>query len=219
MENYLVFDAGCLKCSQIAEAIQHAAGDRLQFVSIRDSKASELLSKALPNGWEHRPYLVVVDQNGSRAWTGLQAALRLCRLMGPRKAWHVWSLARRLGISSSLKTQVPDFDASRRSYLKRVIWLAWGLTLLPLARWLSIPRPVYAQQCSYEYIGTWLWCYCTAATCNDDGCDSHRCWHSYREYCCDESGCWYTGNWQLVPVGSTCYADMCCPCPTISNSC
>ena len=137
MENYLIFDSECSKCSQIAEAIQHDAGDRLQFVSIRDSKASELLSKALPNGWEHRPYLVVVDQNGSRAWTGLQAALRLCRLMGPRKAWHVWSLARRLGISSSLKTQVPDFDASRSLSHK-----VWASKIFPISGGFSaIPPP------------------------------------------------------------------------------
>ena len=57
MERYLVFDSGCLVCSQLAEAIHNAPGNKLEPISIHDPKAEALLDQAYPGGWDPAPYL------------------------------------------------------------------------------------------------------------------------------------------------------------------
>lgn len=50
MKRYLVFDAGCAVCNQLAHAIEEAAAGKLKAVSIRGPQAREWLEQAYPAG-------------------------------------------------------------------------------------------------------------------------------------------------------------------------
>jgi hypothetical protein len=52
MRRYLVFDAGCAVCSELAQAIEEAARGKLEAISIRDRQAMKWLDRAYPAGWE-----------------------------------------------------------------------------------------------------------------------------------------------------------------------
>lgn len=98
MERYLVYDSGCSVCAGLADAAREAAGGRLEAISIRGDLATDLLDRAYPDGWAFAPYLVAVDGDRVRAWTGVASALRLARLVGPLAARRIWSAARRSGV-------------------------------------------------------------------------------------------------------------------------
>lgn len=128
MKRYLLFDAGCAVCHQLAHAIEEAAAGKLKALSIRDSQAREWLEQAYPESWTHQPYLVVVDGGQVRAYAGLSMALRLGRLLGPRKAWRVWSLVRQyeVGLPAS-----GEYSAERRGFLKRAALFVGSLFFFP----------------------------------------------------------------------------------------
>lgn len=116
MERYLVYDPGCSVCNNIAATIQEAVGDKLQAVSIRDPWTMSLLDRAFPRGWKFAPYLMTIDQDGVRAWTGVGLAMRLGLLLGPRKAFRVLSMLPRYQPVSELEGGVRGI--SRRNALK-----------------------------------------------------------------------------------------------------
>lgn len=100
MERYLVYDATCLACNQIAKTIQVSVGDKLEAISIYELKAKTLLDHAFPDVWSHVPYLVVVNHGKVRAWSGISAIIRLGQLLEPQKAWEVWKVAGHHNISA-----------------------------------------------------------------------------------------------------------------------
>ena len=53
MQRYLLFDAGCAVCNQLARAIEEAAGGKLEAVSIRERRAVKWLDQVYPASWEH----------------------------------------------------------------------------------------------------------------------------------------------------------------------
>lgn len=91
-QRYLLFDALCSACIELASSIAEATGNKLETLSLYDEKAKALLLSVYPDGWEHVPYLVVVRGQRVQAWSGFQAALRLGLLMGPRNAIRIWKL-------------------------------------------------------------------------------------------------------------------------------
>jgi predicted DCC family thiol-disulfide oxidoreductase YuxK len=99
MQRYLLFDAGCSTCSELAVTVKEAAGANLETVSLRSERARAWLDRVFPKGWTYAPYLVTVQGAKVNAWTGPQLGLRLARLLGPRKAWRVWSVAQRGGMA------------------------------------------------------------------------------------------------------------------------
>lgn len=125
MERYLIYDSGCSVCTQLAQAVGDAAGGKIRAISIRDDRARELLDRAYPNGWAFAPYLVAVDGDRVRAWTGAASALRLARMVGPLNAWSIWRVARRNGVylpPTGIGRQ--SSGVSRRGFLK----LSAGIT-------------------------------------------------------------------------------------------
>jgi predicted DCC family thiol-disulfide oxidoreductase YuxK len=160
---YLVFDAGCSTCTQLAVSIQDAAGTKLEAISIRDAETKALLDQAFPEGWRHAPYFVVVDRGRVRASTGMSAALRMGWLMGPWKALRIWSLARRSGVAVPPRNVGSSaHQASRRGVLR------FGIAALvagALAHWrgqAEAPDAVASQPCD---CGCYEDCYYTNA-CN-----------------------------------------------------
>ena len=128
MERYLLFDAGCSVCNQLAHAIEEAAAGKLQALSIRSPQAREWLDQVYPAGWEHQPYLVTVEGERVRAYAGTGMALRLGWLLGPRQAWRVWNLVRQYGVGWPASE---EFSAERRGFLKRAAVFVAGLFFFP----------------------------------------------------------------------------------------
>jgi predicted DCC family thiol-disulfide oxidoreductase YuxK len=119
MERYLVYDAQCTTCNRLAVRIQEAVSDRLRAMDIKGDEARTLLDRARPGGWVDNPYLVTVSRRQVRAWTGTGAAVRLGVLMGPRKAFRVWSLPHRSGVPLPPGSRAAAaYDVSRRQFLK-----------------------------------------------------------------------------------------------------
>lgn len=119
MERYLVFDSSCSVCNALAATFQEAVGTKLEAISIYGDRARTLLDRAFPGGWAHAPYLILVDENRVRAWTGLRLAVQLGMLIGPRKAWRVFAIARRSKVHLfSGANDSSTSHLSRRAFLK-----------------------------------------------------------------------------------------------------
>src|SRR5215212_4908934 len=86
-EQYLIFNARCAACRQVAEIIHLVAGERLTLLDIHGPQAHASLCQAYPHGWKRAPYLVVVDHNGVSAWTDAGATVRLGWLLDVRGSW------------------------------------------------------------------------------------------------------------------------------------
>lgn len=201
MERYLVYDAGCSVCTQLAELVRTAAPAKLSAISINDDAARHLLDQAYPHGWIRAPYLVVVRGEQVRAWTGLGAAARLAALMGPRKAWQVWREARRAGVTVPPGTPALIVSmASRRHLLKIGAAVAGVAGMAGLQQQLSPatvgaqPAPCQFPTCDYQYFTcdgycqsmptradwrtNWYFCYDGPYYCGwdgrNDGCRCYR---------------------------------------------
>lgn len=160
MKRYLVFDAKCSTCSNLARSIEDAVKDKLEAINIYDSKAITLLDQAYPEGWEHAPYLVKVDEGRVRVRKGLAMMVQLGWLMGPRQAWHIWRLVRQTGAA------LPTTPA-RRQFLKLSLGLGFVATMGSL-RWLTpvafacVPCGTCGENCVVD-----KYCYMNAHVCGD----------------------------------------------------
>ena len=130
MHRYLIFDDSCPICRNLARTIEQAAAGKLTAISMFEPQAREWLSQAYPGGWSYQPYLLIVKGEQVKGVTGTAMALRLGLLLGPRRAWHIWNLARRYGVTVPFGgiTSSPQ----RRNFLKQ-----GGLFLISL---LFVPR-------------------------------------------------------------------------------
>lgn len=196
-ERYLVFDAGCSVCNSLAEEIADAAGGKLTPISIREEKAKALLDRACPDGWIRAPYLVVAGKGPVRAWTGLAAAARIATLIGPRKAWRIWSAAQRAGVripsggSGTISTL-----ASRRRLLKVGTAFAGAIGWTAFQQSRSI-EPISAQPGPCEFyqcfsVDSWCTDPCSLGTYNGYiNIIAYECWDG--PYYCGmryiENGC------------------------------
>lgn len=147
MKRYLVYDAACSACTQIARGIEGIAGSRLEAIRITDDEAKALLDRAYPGGWRRAPYLVSVKGGGQiRASTGVGAVIRLGWLLGPRKGFRTWALARKSGVSVTRMAAVDSSSWSRRTLLKFLG--ALGATAALVA--LRPVRPAAACNCGID---------------------------------------------------------------------
>lgn len=85
----LGFDAGCMKCSEMAGRIEEAVGDRLEVKSLRDPQVEHWRKQALGEDAPWAPTLVEVGGGEVRAWTGLRMGARMSRILGPLATWRV----------------------------------------------------------------------------------------------------------------------------------
>lgn len=180
MERYLVYDAGCSACSDLAQSIQDTAGNKLRTINIRDGQARVLLDRAYPSGWRFAPYLVTVRGGETRAWSGSGMALRLGLVLGPRKAWRIRSLARQ-----SSATPAPGVNP-RRNFLKLS-----GAAAAVAASYLAL-RPT--GRASAYTCGS-----CTEYQCDQPG--GYQC----RNNCDPNIYCAYWQIWNCIdPCGDDC---------------
>jgi len=188
MKRYLLFDGGCAVCNQIAQAIEEAASGKLQVVSLRDPQAVQWLEQVYPEGWAHQPYLVTVDGDRVQAYAGPGMAMRLGWLLGPRKAWRVWSLARRYGV---MLPPGGEYSAERRGFLKGVPVLMAALIatswLRPLGLGSDLPSTQGVTPLADDPGG------------GGGGCDPNQCCTVRIERVCYPNSC----------GGETCYCRRC----------
>lgn len=154
MNRYLVFDATCAICRELAEVTQRVAAGRVEAIGLHDPRTQALLDRIHPNGWAPAPYLIIAGEGPARAWTGGAAALRLAFLVGPRGAWHLWAAARRRGISvPPAPTRHLGKLHPRRAFLKLLVGIAVALGSLGI-----FPRAALAcapcESCGFRDVRT-----------------------------------------------------------------
>ncbi|HLX55944.1 MAG TPA: hypothetical protein VKR83_02865 [Ktedonobacteraceae bacterium] len=97
-DRYIIFDASCFICSSLAAIIEEVAAGKFKTLPLDSEQAENLLRQAFPQGWQHQPYLATVKQDGLVVSARLRMVLALALLLGPKKAWEVYKLARATGI-------------------------------------------------------------------------------------------------------------------------
>ncbi len=207
MKHYLIFDARCTVCGQLAEAVRGATGGKVEAINIYDDKARILLDQAYPEGWEHTPYLVLTERGRVRAWTGIGAAVRLTRLMGPRQTWRIWTIARRHRVLWPFKPPARAVThgqplKTRRQFLKTGIGISFAVVVAKLFNYSMFePKEVYAWACDCTPP-----CYCThvdtqtGCVCHCHNCDvcPARTDYEVRYICQCGSPC--NGYWHCVTI-------------------
>src|ERR1700754_706015 len=85
----LAFDASCRTCSTIAARTAEICGSQFRVLSLTHPEVIELRQAALGPDAPWAPTLLDPHSTPPRAWTGGKLAVRLARLIGPRKSWRV----------------------------------------------------------------------------------------------------------------------------------
>lgn len=148
MNRYLIFDSRCSACSSLARAIEEGVTRKLDVVDISSEQAKELLDQVFPNGWEYQPYLVIVNQNEVSALTGYKMALQIGMLLGPKKSWQVYSLAKQYKVKISSGGQIRS--RSKRKFL--INSAIFGGTLFSIGSGFPNFRSLIAQsQNNYDF--------------------------------------------------------------------
>lgn len=91
MKRYLLFDAGCLSCTTLAQSIEQESQGWLQARSLREPQMQEYMKQANHQPlWE--PTLVEVTDEGVRVSTGWTLRRKLLLALGLQRMWRVLSL-------------------------------------------------------------------------------------------------------------------------------
>lgn len=124
MERYLLFDSGCMRCTELARQIEHATQGWLKARSLHDPAMQTLLNTARP-GWRWEPALVEIAGERVQVFTGLRMRAHLAVKLGPRRALRVIQF-----VQHALLPQ-GNIGQERRSFLKRGAMLAGLLIVGP----------------------------------------------------------------------------------------
>lgn len=127
MTRYLLFDSGCVVCTDVAQSIERATDGWLLARSLRSADMQELLVRARPD-WRWEPTLIEVEGDQTRAYTGMALRAKLLAGIGPRKTLRVVQLV------YQAMTPRHEADRGRRKFLKQgatilggvVLGLTWG---------------------------------------------------------------------------------------------
>ncbi len=144
MERFLLFNAGCVLCSQLARSIEDESSGWLTVRSLRDTEMQSLLDKAnVSRQW--KPTLIEVDGENIHVFRGLHLELQLLIGLGPQKAWRIAQMAH--DINSSPRSD--KTNASRRSFFARS-----GAAVAGVALGLGLGNSVFDQNAHAEIMST-----------------------------------------------------------------
>lgn len=132
MSRYLLFDAGCSLCTNVAEDVRQETDGWLEPRGLDDPEMVSLLDRAVP-AWKREPTLLVVSGDSVTAYTGRMLTWKLVNGVGLTRASRV---ARRL--SRTLRSETPT-SPSRRQALR-----AAGAGLTALAGMAVLPQAAFA---------------------------------------------------------------------------
>ncbi len=168
----------------------------MQALGLQQAEAKAMLDRAYPNGWEHAPYLVTVSQDRIQAWKGWRLALQLAWLLGPRKAWKVWTL-----VSGSRPAVASNSSnaSSRRWFLKGGILALAAALATQFVHPSSVAFACAPCDTCGEHCQLVQYCVYFQA-CGSfplDPCDKYNCYdnrtgelcYSYWDCCCDCGSC------------------------------
>ena len=177
MSWYLLFDGNCSGCRKLATTVK-GSSTQVETISIHSTQAMDLLNRLYPNGWKHIPYLLSVEQDKVRAWTGIGLAIRLVQVIGFQGALQVWTGLRKNKTSLLTVTERPLIDGMRRRILKT----SFGVTFAALiAKFLGVsfiePKTAHAAFCPWSlcgcvgYVtGEYIFCACLSTACTHCAC-------------------------------------------------
>jgi hypothetical protein len=122
----LGFDAGCMKCSDLARRIEERVGDELEVRSLHHPQVEHWRERAFGKDAPWAPTLFEIGgAREVRAWTGARMAVRLARVLGPVSTWRVMQAlgevgATRLAADGSPAAKMGAAGMSRGQFLKGV---------------------------------------------------------------------------------------------------
>lgn len=128
----LGFDAGCMKCSEMARRIEERVGDRLEVESLLDPQVKEWRREVLGENAPWAPTLIEVRDGKVRAWTGIRLGLVLSRFLGPRDTWRVMKVLGEINAPPQAErtAAITVGGISRGQFLKGVGGAAVALSVL-----------------------------------------------------------------------------------------
>ena len=89
---WLLFDAGCAACSDAANQIEAIAGDTVRTTSMLTTDSQRILDELRP-GWRDEPHVLVVNEDGVHALSGLAMKVHLARRLGPTRGLRLARVA------------------------------------------------------------------------------------------------------------------------------
>ena len=118
---YLLFDSGCMHCSEVARYIQDLGIPELGIRSLRDPQVRDLLVSSGLEGRAQRPLLLRDDDGRHSVQAGIRMRASLFRLLGLRGSMTVVHLAR---TAQRARGQASDHEVTRRRAMR---WVTGGI--------------------------------------------------------------------------------------------
>ncbi|HZQ10927.1 MAG TPA: redoxin domain-containing protein [Anaerolineae bacterium] len=142
--HYLLFDAGCAQCTDLAGEIEKASGGALLGMSLYAPEAQSLLNRARPN-WKFEPTLIDVRGEQVRAYTGMAMRVHMVTFLNPAQLLKIARLVQQAGVPLFRSVQKPmpetiakPFEAETENKLE----LPAGFSLTPVGPDLGAQSPV-----------------------------------------------------------------------------
>lgn len=129
----LGFDAGCLKCTELARRIKEQVDGKLEIRSLSDPQVEHWRKSALGDDAPWAPTLIEVEGPKVRAWTGWRLGVNLSRFLGPAATWRVMQALGEVGAAPEAEKSAVAKAAgglTRGQFLKGVGGAAAAVTML-----------------------------------------------------------------------------------------
>lgn len=115
-------------CLKIAKELMRISNGKLELVGIYTKTGNELLVEAMPNGWDHKPYLIAKTNGKVYALSTLSTGFRIISLLGFEKGfqlcrifyWHRYFSRERI-----------NFSPQRRNFIQNLGSLTLAAILSP----------------------------------------------------------------------------------------
>lgn len=95
--HYLLFDASCSLCSDLAGDVERASDHKLVTKSLYDRDALELLKRARPN-YKFEPTLLQVKGDKVRAFTGMKMRAQMVTFLNPLQLLKIARIVQKAGV-------------------------------------------------------------------------------------------------------------------------
>jgi methylamine dehydrogenase accessory protein MauD len=96
-QHYLLFDASCSLCSDLAGDVERASDHKLVTKSLYDRDALELLKRARPN-YKFEPTLLQVKGDKVRAFTGIMMRAQMVTFLNPLQLLKIARIVQKAGV-------------------------------------------------------------------------------------------------------------------------
>lgn len=94
---YLLFDASCSLCSDLADQVERASGSKLLTKSLYAPDALEMLKKARPDH-KFEPTLLKVQDDKVRAFTGMKMRAEMVTFLNPVQLLKIARIVQKAGV-------------------------------------------------------------------------------------------------------------------------